>query len=104
MFRKLLIINIMLLLVSCSSYTSTLVNEDAVFDGQTKLKKGIACSKNLFGGVKIPYINNPVIKLSGSESIETAIINGNIRQIAIIDKETKHYLVYSKRCVIVHGN
>lgn len=102
MFKKIFLILLLGFITSCTSYSSNLVAKDEDFTNRS-LKKGETCSKNLFGGFKVPYLNNPVIKLSGSESIRAAIRNGFINKVLIVDKSDKHYLVYSTKCVIVYG-
>jgi hypothetical protein len=89
---------------SCLSYSTDLNPQEKIsVTSLTDIKKGEACSRNLFGGFSIPYIGETAIKLSGNQSVITAIKNADIQSIYAIDKYTKNYFFYSKRCTIVYG-
>jgi len=98
-----IIIMVLATLSSCTTFKSDIVTKDAEFNVGAPLKRGITCSKNLFGGFKLPYIKDTDIKLSGSESLVDAINNGDIVEVFVVEKSTLHYVFYTKRCVIVHG-
>ena len=90
---------------SCYSY-STQLNEmeslNMVEIGE--IKEGRACSNNIFGAFSLPYFGDTAIKLSGSESVIDALKSGNIKNVYAIDKLTRNYVFYSKRCTIVFGH
>jgi hypothetical protein len=67
------------------------------------IKKGESCSHNLFGGFTIPWIGETAIKIRGDQSVISAIKNANIQSIYAIDKYTRNYFIYSKRCTVVFG-
>jgi hypothetical protein len=69
----------------------------------TDIKKGEACSRNLFGGFSLPYFGDTAIKLSGDESVITAIKNADINQVYAVDRLVNNYVFYSRRCIIVFG-
>jgi hypothetical protein len=93
-----------LFITSCTTY-STNYNERQPIDLEdiNNVKKGKACTKNLFGGIDFPLIGNIAIKLSGNQSVVDALKDGNITDVYSIDRSTVHYLFYSKHCTIVYG-
>ena len=102
--KKNAIFSLFFLIFSCQNYSTEYSYRGKVILGPlSEIKKGEACSKNLFGGFTIPYIGETAIKLSGDQSVITAIKKGNIKNIYAIDKYNKNYFVYSKRCTIVYG-
>ena len=102
--KKNAIFLVFFLIFSCQNYSTEYSYRGKVMLGPlSKIKKGEACSNNLFGGFTIPYIGETAIKLSGDQSVIAAIKNANIKNIYSIDKYSKNYFVYSKRCTIVYG-
>ena len=102
--KKIVIFLMFFLAFSCQNYTTEFNSQEKItVSSLSDIKKGEACSKNLFGGFTIPYIGETAIKLSGDQSVITAIQNGNIQNIYAIDKYNKNYFFYSKRCTIVYG-
>ncbi|MDA0902053.1 MAG: hypothetical protein O3B09_01405 [Proteobacteria bacterium] len=91
-------------LQSCTSY-STHFNERQPIDiaDVKDIKKGKACTKNLFGGINFPLIGNIAIKLTGDQSVVTALQDGRITEVYSVDSSVIHYLFYSKKCTIVYG-
>lgn len=92
---------LLMLLNGCTTMTTSLETDHRIH--RDHLKKGKACVVNLFGGFTIPYFKDTSIRLSGSDSIRDAIVNGKIDLPVIIDKTKKHYIVYSRKCTIVYG-
>ncbi|MDA7705084.1 TRL-like family protein [Rickettsiales bacterium] len=94
----------LLIISSCTTY-STSYNERQPIDLEdiNNVKKGEACTKNLFGGIDFPLIGNVAVKLSGEQSVIDALKNGNITDVYSVDRSTEHYLLYSKKCTIVYG-
>lgn len=90
-------------LSSCTTFESNLIAKEAEFNMGIPLKKGVTCSKNLFGGFTIPYFKETDIKISGSESLVDAINNGDLVEVMVVEKSTLRYVLYTKRCIIVHG-
>lgn len=92
-------------LSSCYSY-STKLNEMESLNMTTleEVKEGRACSNNLFGAFNLPYFGDTAIKLSGNESIISAIKDGNIQNVYAVDTSRLNAVVYSKRCTIVFGH
>lgn len=89
---------------SCQNYSTEYNSQEKInVNSLSEIKKGEACSKNLFGGFTVPYIGETAIRLSGDQSVITAIKNGNIQSIYAIDKYSKNYFFYSKRCTVVYG-
>ena len=102
--KKNAIFSVFFLIFSCQNYSTEYSYRGKIILGPlSKIKKGEACSNNLFGGFTIPYIGETAIKLSGDQSVITAIKIGNIKNIYAIDKYNKNYFIYSKRCTIVYG-
>tara|TARA_Y100000389_G_scaffold158294_1_gene159682 strand:+ start:6003 stop:6338 length:336 start_codon:yes stop_codon:yes gene_type:complete len=99
-----LFIYALLLVASCTTY-STSYNErqEIDLDDINNVKKGQACTKNLFGGIDFPLVGNIAIKLTGEQSVIDALKNGNITDVYSIDRSVIHYLLYSKKCTIVYG-
>jgi hypothetical protein len=90
--------------ISCSTYSTSYNERQKIdLDDINNVKKGQACTKNLFGGIDFPLIGNIAIKLTGERSVIDALKNGNITDVYSIDRSVKHYLVYSKKCTIVYG-
>lgn len=90
--------------ISCQSYTTEYNSQEKInVNSLSDIIKGEACSLNLFGGFTIPYIGETGIKLSGDQSVITAIKKANIQSVYAIDKYSKNYFLFSKRCTIVFG-
>ena len=102
--KKILTFSILCLTFSCQSYSTDYNSQEKInVNSLSEIKKGEACSNNLFGGFTVPYIGETAIRLSGDQSVITAIKNGNIQNIYAIDKYNKNYFFYSKRCTVVYG-
>ena len=103
-YKAVIIIFLSFLIQSCTNY-STKLNEMEKLQISTMndIKKGESCSKNLFGGFTLPYIGDTAIKLSGDESVISAIKNANITNVYAVDRSVKNYVFYSKRCTLVFG-
>jgi hypothetical protein len=102
--KKILTFSIFFLISSCQSYSTDYNSQEKINVGSlSEIKKGEACSNNLFGGFTIPYIGETAIKLSGDQSVITAIKSGNIQNVYAVDKYNKNYFFYSKRCTVVYG-
>ena len=92
---------ILSLIFGCTTFTSTLdTNKKVKLD---KIKRGKVCAKYIFGTLKVPWIGQIGIKLSGDESATSAMKQGKITQPFGIDQKVKNYFVYSKKCIIVYG-
>jgi hypothetical protein len=103
-FKNYSILLILFTLTSCLSYNTDLnALEKIKVDSLSDIKKGETCSHNLFGGFTIPYIGETAIKISGDQSVITAIKNADIQSVYAIDKYSRSYFVYSKRCTVVFG-
>ena len=103
-FSKKMIFLVFLLNFSCQSYSTEYNSQEKInVTSLSEIKKGEACSNNLFGGFTIPYIGETAVKLSGDQSVISAIKNGNIQNIYAVDKYSKNYFFYSKRCTVVYG-
>lgn len=90
---------------SCTSYSTSLNQMEKIkMEGISNVKKGMACSKNLFGGFSLPYFGDTAIKLSGDESVIAAIKSANIIHVYAVDRKVRNYVFYSNRCTIVFGN
>jgi hypothetical protein len=102
--RKNFIFLLIFAISSCQNYSTEYNSQEKInVSSLSEIKKGEACSNNLFGGFSIPYIGETAIKLSGDQSVITAIKSGNIQSIYAVDKYSKNYFVYSKRCTVVYG-
>ena len=102
--RKNFIFLLIFAISSCQNYSTEYNSQEKInVSSLSEIKKGEACSNNLFGGFSIPYIGETAIKLSGDQSVITAIKSGNIQSIYAVDKYSRNYFVYSKRCTIVYG-
>ena len=102
--RKNFIFLLIFAISSCQNYSTEYNSQEKInVSSLSQIKKGEACSNNLFGGFSIPYIGETAIKLSGDQSVITAIKSGNIQSIYAVDKYSKNYFVYSKRCTVVYG-
>ena len=102
--RKNFIFLLIFAISSCQNYSTEYNSQEKInVNSLSEIKKGEACSNNLFGGFSIPYIGETAIKLSGDQSVITAIKSGNIQSIYAVDKYSKNYFVYSKRCTVVYG-
>lgn len=98
------IISVLVSVQSCTSYSTDLNEMQQIKVSQiSDIKKGKTCSKNLFGGFSLPYIGDTAIKLSGDQSVVSAIKDGDIREVYAVDRVTHNYLFYSKRCTVVFG-
>jgi len=102
--KKLYYILIFILISSCTNYSTNLNEKRLKFQGISNVKKGEACSKNLFGGFTLPYFGDTAIKLSGDESVIAAIKSANITHVYAVDRKVRNYVLYSNRCTIVFGN
>jgi hypothetical protein len=103
--RILSLITILFAIASCSSYSTSLNEMESLNIAEMEeVKKGKACSKNLFGAFTLPYFGDTAIKLSGDQSIIAALKDGNIQNVYAVDKLNKNYVFYSKRCTIVFGH
>ncbi len=104
-FNKITTILLLLGLSSCYNYSTQLNEMESLNMAEMEsVKKGKACSKNLFGAFRLPYFGDTAIKLSGDESVIMALKNGNIQNVYAIDKTKHNWIVYSKRCTIVFGH
>ena len=102
--RKNFILTIILLTTSCLKYDTDLNSIEKInVTSLAEIKRGEACSHNLFGGFSMPYVGETAIKLFGDQSVISAIKIANITSIYAIDKYSKNYFFYSKRCTIVFG-
>ena len=102
--RKNFIFLLFFAISSCQSYSTEFNSQEKInVNSLSEIKKGEACSNNLFGGFTVPYIGETAIKLSGDQSVISAIKNGNIQSIYAVDKYNKNYFFYSKRCTVVYG-
>ena len=102
--KKIIIFLTFFITFSCQNYSTEYNSQEKInVNSLSEIKKGEACSKNLFGGFTVPYIGETAIRLSGDQSVITAIKNGNIQSIYAIDKYNKNYFFYSKRCTVVYG-
>ena len=102
--KKIIVFLTLFLSFSCQNYSTEYNSQEKInVNSLSEIKKGEACSKNLFGGFTVPYIGETAIRLSGDQSVITAIKNGNIQNIYAIDKYNKNYFFYSKRCTVVYG-
>ena len=102
--KKIIIFLTFFITFSCQNYSTEYNSQEKInVNSLSEIKKGEACSKNLFGGFTVPYIGETAIRLSGDQSVITAIKNGNIQSIYAIDKYSKNYFFYSKRCTVVYG-
>jgi hypothetical protein len=89
---------------SCQTYDTDLNTQEKIkVESMIEIKRGETCVHNLLGGFSIPYVGDTAIKLSGDQSVISAIKNANITSIYAIDKMKKNYFFYSKRCTIVFG-
>lgn len=93
-----------ILIQSCTAYNTNL-NEAEKFQisDMNEIKRGEACSNNLFGGFSLPYFGDTAIRLKGDESVVTAIKDADIDKVYAVDKKVNNYIFYSKRCTIVFG-
>jgi hypothetical protein len=102
--NKYFIIIILIFLNSCLNYQTDLNSLEKIkVNSMNDIKKGESCSHNLFGGFTIPWIGETAIKIRGDQSVISAIKNANIQSIYAIDKYTRNYFIYSKRCTVVFG-
>lgn len=99
-----LLFPLLFIIASCTSY-STHYNErqEIDIDDIGNVKKGKACTKNLFGGIDFPLLGNIAVKLEGDQSVISALKDANIREVYAIDSSVMHYIFYSKKCTIVYG-
>jgi hypothetical protein len=102
--NKYFILIILFFLNSCLNYHTDLNSLEKIkVKSMSDIKKGESCSHNLFGGFTIPWIGETAIKIRGDQSVISAIKNANIQSIYAIDKYTRNYFIYSKRCTVVFG-
>lgn len=88
----------------CTNYSTDLNEMEKIrVASMADIKKGESCSKNIFGGFSIPYVGDTAIKLSGDQSVIAAIKNAGIKDVYAVDRKTRNYFLYSKRCTIVFG-
>ena len=92
------------LLQACTSYSTNFnVMEKLKSSKVVEIKKGTACTNNLFGGFSLPWIGDTAIMYSGDQSVVSAIKDAGISHVNAYDFFTKHYVFHSTRCTIVYG-
>jgi hypothetical protein len=102
--KSILAVAMFLLVQSCTNYSTNLNEmEKLKINSFNDIKKGEGCSKNLFGGLTLPYFGDTAIKLSGDESVMAAIKDADIKKVYAVDRMVKNYVLYSKRCTVVFG-
>lgn len=103
--KYLSIFSLMILVSGCHSYSTSLNEMESLNMAEIQdIKKGRACSYNLFGAFKLPYFGDTAIRLSGEESVIDALKAGNIQNVYAVDKEVRNYILYSRRCTIAFGH
>ena len=93
---------LVLLLASCTTFTSSLDTSRDIPDAKD-MKKGKACAKYILGSIDVSFIGNIGYRFSGEESATLAAKNAGITKPFGIDRRNKNYLVYTKKCVVVWG-
>jgi len=94
----------LLLMQSCTTYSTDLNELQKIkVSDLSEIKRGETCSRNIFGAFKLPYFGDTAIRISGDQSVITAIKKGNITDVYATDFYDRNYIVYSKRCTIVFG-
>lgn len=103
--KKIILITLLpVILQGCTNYSTNLNEMEKIrVQSISDIKKGESCSKNIFGGFSLPYIGDTAIKMSGDESVIAAIKNAEIKDVYAVDRKTRNYFFYSKRCTIVFG-
>jgi hypothetical protein len=102
--RVVFISAILALIQSCTSYTTNFnVMEKLKDPGVVEIKKGMTCSKNVFGGFSLPWIGDTAIMYDGDQSVIAAIKDAQISHVYAYDFYSKHYVFHSTRCTIVYG-
>lgn len=100
-----IIFSSLILIQSCTAYNTNL-NEAEKFQisDMEEIRRGEACTNNLFGGFSLPYFGDTAIRLKGDESVVTAIKDADIDKVYAVDRKVRNYIFYSKRCTIVFGS
>ena len=94
----------LLFATSCTTYSTTYNERQKInIDDVDNIKKGKACTQNLFGGIDFPLVGNIAVRLKGDKSVIEALKDGNITEVYAIDRSVEHYLIYSEKCTIVYG-
>ncbi len=89
---------------SCTTYSTDLNELQKIkVSDLNQIKRGEACSRNLFGAFSFPYFGDTAIKISGDQSVISAIKKANITDVYATDFYNRNYFVYSKRCTVVFG-
>ena len=93
-----------LLLQSCTTYSTDLNELQKIkVSDLSEIKRGETCAKNLFGAFSLPYFGDTAIKLSGDQSVITAMRKGNITDVYATDFYNRNFFIFSKRCTVVFG-
>lgn len=93
-----------LLIQSCTTYSTDLNELQKIkVSDLSEIKRGETCAKNLFGAFSLPYFGDTAIKLSGDQSVITAMKKGNITDVYATDFYNRNLLIFSKRCTVVFG-
>lgn len=102
--RYLLSVFALFFVTSCTTYSTTYNERQKIdIDDINHVKKGKACTKNLFGGIDFPLVGNIAVRLTGEQSVIAALKDGNITNVYAVDRSVKHYFIYSEKCTIVYG-
>jgi hypothetical protein len=89
---------------SCTTYSTDLNELQKIkVSDLNQIKRGEACSRNIFGAFSFPYFGDTAIKISGDQSVISAIKKANITDVYATDFYNRNYFVYSKRCTVVFG-
>jgi hypothetical protein len=89
---------------SCTTYSTDLNELQKIkVSDLNQIKRGEACSRNLFGAFSFPYFGDTAIKISGDQSVISAIKKANITDVYATDFYNRNYFIYSKRCTVVFG-
>ena len=95
---------LVLLMQSCTTYSTDLNELQKIkVSDLSQIKRGETCSRNLFGAFSFPYFGDTAIRISGDQSVITAIKKANITDVYATDFYNRNYFFYSKRCTIVFG-
>ena len=64
---------------SCTTYSTDLNELQKIkVSDLSQIKRGETCSRNLFGAFSLPYFGDTAIRISGDQSVITAIKKANI--------------------------
>ncbi len=89
---------------SCTTYSTDLNELQKIkVSDLSQIKRGETCSRNLFGAFSFPYFGDTAIRISGDQSVITAIKKANITDVYATDFYNRNYFFYSKRCTVVFG-